>query len=161
MPFNIYALGLPGGISLDEPIDWSGAADDGLRPADMPDDAWDALYARLTRQVGDTWGHYLWAMRENADHLAELGMRVHDVNDLFIFEIVQAAMIGAAPHLHSESDAVCPAPGPDLSFQRYFLPSPLYSPTYADRQRQQPFFISFSHNTFPAIQYSGYLWHSQ
>jgi RHS repeat-associated protein len=125
MPFALYVLGAPGNSGLGEMIDWAQLGQD-LRPPDTPSDAWDPLFERLKAQVGNTWGDYLAMLRDNAEHLAELGQRVYDPAELFAFEFVQASAMGAPPYLESEQDAFSPAPGLPLSFERYFLPSPSY-----------------------------------
>jgi RHS repeat-associated protein len=125
MPFALYVLGAPGGAGLGEQIDWAQLGRD-LRPPDTPSDAWDPLFERLKAQVGNTWGDYLAMLRDNANHLGELGQRVYDPAELFAFEFVQASAMGAPPYLESEQDAFVPAPALPLSFERYFLPSPLY-----------------------------------
>lgn len=124
-PFTLYVLGAPSGTGLDKGIDWEQLEQD-LRPADTPSVAWDPLIARLRAQVGDTWGDYLVMLRDNADHLVELGIRVPDQGELLAFEFVQAYSMGAPPYLESALDAFCPAPGLPLSFERYFLPGPSY-----------------------------------
>jgi RHS repeat-associated protein len=125
MPFTLYSFGTPGDLGLDDPIDWEQMGQD-LRPPDASDDAWDPLFERLKAQVGTTWGDYLTVLRDNADHLAELGQRVHDSAQLFTFEFVQAAQLGSPPSLTSVDDAGCPAPGLPLVFARSFLAGPSY-----------------------------------
>jgi RHS repeat-associated protein len=125
MPFDLYAFGLPGDTGLNEPIDWAQLEGE-LRPLDEPDDAWNPLFARIKAQVGTTLGDQLAALRQNADHLAEIDRRVYASAGLFAFEIVQAATLGSVNYLETAQDAFCPAPGLPLSFERYFLPSPSY-----------------------------------
>ncbi|MCP5528023.1 MAG: pre-peptidase C-terminal domain-containing protein [Verrucomicrobiales bacterium] len=124
MPFVLYASDPVRLIRFSRAIDWSelGAA---VRPPGIPDDAWLPLLARLQAQVGQTWDDYIDVLRDNANHLAEIGERVYDAGELFAFEVVQAATMGAPQSLESVQDAFCPAPGVPLSFQRSFLPGPL------------------------------------
>jgi len=124
VPFTLYAFGTPGDPKLNDPLDWAQLGAD-LRPIDLPADAWDPLLARLQAQVGTTWDDYLGVLRDNANHLAEIGQRVYDHGDLFAFEFVQAAMMGTPPFMEAARDAFAPAPGLPLSFERHFLPEPL------------------------------------
>jgi YD repeat-containing protein len=125
MPFALYVLGAPGGSGLGVAIDWNQLGQD-IRPPDTPSDAWDPLFERLKAQVGSTWGDYLAMLQDNANHLGELGQRVYDTSELLASEFVQASAVGSPPYLESAQDAFVPAPGLPLSFERYFLPSPLY-----------------------------------
>ena len=126
MPFTVYGVGVPGDTQVDEQVDWQELEDNGLRPAGLPDEAWEPLLERLKVQVGDTWGDVLVSLRQNADHLARLGQRLANVDALFAFEMLQAAAIGAPTYLETVEDAFCPAPGVPLKFTRYYLPGPLY-----------------------------------
>ena len=125
IPFTLYLFGVPGGEGLSDPIDWDQINTD-LQPPDISADAWDPLFARLKGQVGNTWSDYLTMLRDNADHLAEVGQRIHDPAELFSFELVQAAAMGAPFYLTTAQDAFCPAPGLPLSFNRFFMAGPTY-----------------------------------
>ncbi len=124
MEFALHAFGAPGGSGLHDAIDWAQLGAD-LRPADLPGDAWNPLLARLEAQIGTTWGDYLDVLRDNANHLAEIGQRVYNTSELFAFEFVQAATMGAPPLMEAARDAFAPAPGLPLTFERYFLPQPV------------------------------------
>jgi RHS repeat-associated protein len=124
MEFALHAFGDPGESGLHDAIDWARLGAD-LRPADLPDDAWNPLLARLEAQIGTTWGDYLDVLRDNANHLAEIGQRVYDTRELLAFEFVQAAAMGGSTHLEAARDAFAPASGLPLSFNRFFTPAPL------------------------------------
>ena len=100
MPFTLYAFGIPFSDGPTQPIDWTSLGAN-MRPPDTPDDAWNPLFGRLKAQVGTTWGDYLNALRDNADHLAEIGQRVYDSAELFAFELVQAATMGSPAYLEA------------------------------------------------------------
>jgi RHS repeat-associated protein len=125
IPFTLYSFGEPGDKGLSDHIDWDQVETD-VRPPDVASEAWAPLFARFQAQVGTTWGDYLAMLRDNADHLAEIGHRVYDAAELASFEFIQAGEMGTPTYLTSHEDAYCPAPGLSLSFERYFLPGPFY-----------------------------------
>jgi len=112
VPFTLYAMGTPGDSRLSEDTDW------GEPPAEIDD----APFTRITSQIGTTWNDYLAMLRDNANHLAETGQRVHDAAELFSFEFVQAIAMGLPSFLEAGQDAFCPAPGLPLLFERFFVP---------------------------------------
>jgi YD repeat-containing protein len=139
MPFSLYAVGLPDGAGLDQPVNWSqlGAS---LQPPDMSAEAWNALFSVLTNQVGSTWGAYLSMLRENANYLAQVGQRVTDISDLFAFELLRANGLSPVRSLASAVDATAPAPGLPLIFGRVFPQS------LAQRFELGPLGRGWSHN---------------
>jgi len=122
---SLSVLGGPGQAGLTDAIDWADMEED-VRPADIDTDAWEPFFERLSVQTGSTWGDFLVMLRDNANHLDELGQRVYDADELFGFEFVQAASLGAPVYLARQLDASAPAPKLPLSFERSFLPTPLY-----------------------------------
>ncbi|MDB5391413.1 MAG: repeat protein, partial [Planctomycetaceae bacterium] len=71
-----------------DPIDWAGLKSQ-LQPSWIPSDAWNAVFANLTNQIGSTYGDYVDMLGTNAVYLNRLGMNVTNVNDLFSFEVQQ------------------------------------------------------------------------
>jgi YD repeat-containing protein len=113
-----------GRCELSDPLDWAQLGED-LRPTDLPDEAWEPLLARLQAQIGTTWGDYLDVLRDNANHLAEIDLRVYDTSELFAFEFIQATAMGLPATMEAAQDAFAPSPGLPLSFERYFVPEPV------------------------------------
>ncbi len=124
IPFRLYGAS-PGVTSASAPIDWN-ALGAKLRPAGVQDASWDAFMARLRRQIGETGADFHAMLSANAAYLEELGLQVRDVEELIAFEFLQAELAGEVPHLETARDAASPAPALPLSFERYFLPAPLY-----------------------------------
>src|SRR5262249_38711532 len=96
---------------------------DSLRPPQMDAATWEPIFANLVAQVGPTWGDFVRMLGDNAAYLGRLGLRVYDVNELFAFELLQAAGLSPVGTLAEGLDAALPAPGLTLSFGRVFTNS--------------------------------------
>ncbi len=103
-------------------IDWA-SLKNSLGPATIPADAWDAIYANVTRSVGTTAGQYQQTLAADATYLSELGEHTEDVAWLFEFEIQKANTSYTAQTLATVVDDSVPTPGLLLTFQRQFLRS--------------------------------------
>jgi RHS repeat-associated protein len=113
------------------PFDWP-AFRDLMRPESIWPEAWELIYQNLIIQTGDTWGDYVNMLARNAQHLARLGRTVYDIGELLSYEIQQASGHWLDRNLATVTDAVLPAPGLDLRFERAFLPG------LAERSRLGP-----------------------
>ena len=102
-----------------EPVDWA-SLKESMRPASIGAQAWDAVWASFTSQVGSTWGDYVRMLDENATYLGRLGEWVTDVGDLLAFEFMQADGLSPLTTLSSSVDAAVEAPGLPLVFSRSF-----------------------------------------
>jgi RHS repeat-associated protein len=102
-----------------EAIDWAGLKES-LRPASVPTDAWDAIFANLTADVGTTWGDYVGMLNRNAVYLSRVGVDTSDVNRLFGFAVGQAVGLSPASSVTTADDAALVAPGLPLDFIRSF-----------------------------------------
>lgn len=116
-PFN-YNLGV---LKADDTnaVNWA-ALKTNMQPASISTDAWDALWASFTAQVGMTWGDYVRMLDDNASYLGRLGERVEDVGQLLSFEFMQADGLSPLRSLAGSTDASVPAPGLPLAFTRLF-----------------------------------------
>jgi RHS repeat-associated protein/uncharacterized repeat protein (TIGR01451 family) len=101
------------------PVDWT-SLKDSMRPASIDAEAWDALWASFTAQVGTTWGDYVRMLDDNAAYLGRLGLRVVDVGQLLAFEFMQADGLTPLRTLAGAVDASVEAPGLPLVFRRSF-----------------------------------------
>ena len=99
------------------PVDWA-SLKDGMRPASISAQAWDAIWASFTPQVGSTWGDYVRMLDENAVYLGRLGERVVDIGELLAFEFMQADGLSPVTTLTSSVDVAVEAPGLPLVFTR-------------------------------------------
>jgi len=138
-----------GGLTADDttPIDWASLKDQ-MRPDYVRPDAWDAVWANFTAQVGNTWGDYLSMLAENANFLGSLGClddthwilytAVDDVNidplvlppprpsvitdmtKLLAFEFRQADGLSPIAYLAQNVDTVVTAPGLPIVFSRAY-----------------------------------------
>ncbi|MGD8450865.1 MAG: RHS repeat-associated core domain-containing protein [Phycisphaerae bacterium] len=110
-----------GGLGDDNPVavDWAALKAD-LRPPYIREDAWDAVWANFTNQVGSTWGDYVASLSENAVYLGGLGEQVTDIGKLLAFELLQADGLSPLRTLASAVDAAVEAPGLPLVFSRSF-----------------------------------------
>jgi RHS repeat-associated protein len=86
------------GILLDpEPEarrDWSGIRTY-MRPADVPQEAWNVVYSNFVARVGNTRAQYQKVLAETATYLASLGDYVTVARDLFNYELFCASQQGA------------------------------------------------------------------
>ena len=88
-----------------------------LRPDTISVEAWDAVFANLTNQVGQTWGDYVAMLDENAANLSRLGQRVTEVEQLWTFQVQQAIGFNPLEILARTIDLVVPAPGLSIGFK--------------------------------------------
>jgi RHS repeat-associated protein len=102
-----------------KPINWD-ALKNNMRPSSVSSDAWDAIWANLTDQMGPTWGDYVRMLCENMNYLYSIGQDVIDVGDLLRFEIDQAAGLSLYQILSSTVDAYSRAPKISLAFRRVY-----------------------------------------
>ena len=94
---------------------------DGMRPATISADAWDALWNSFTTSAGSTWGEYVKMIDDNAYYLGRLGLRVFDVGKLLSFQLMQADGLCPLRTLASSVDASVQAPGLALTFSRSYV----------------------------------------
>jgi len=120
-------------------VDWN-ALKDTMLPPGMGADAWSALWAAFTSQVGSTWGDYLRMLDDNAAYLGRLGQRVVDVGDLLSFEMQQANGLAPMRTLSNATDAAVESPGLPLGFSR------VYGEAMAQRYETGPLGRGWSHN---------------
>jgi RHS repeat-associated protein len=115
VPFNL------GVLTADDttPVDWS-TLKDSMKPSSMTTDAWNALFAGFTTDVGSTWGDYIKMLDDNAIYLGQLGESVNDISQLLSFEFLQADGIGPVQTLAGAVDAAVDAPGMPIVFSRFF-----------------------------------------
>ncbi len=105
----------------------------GLKPAGMPDTAWNGIFPNLTAHLGKTWGSVVQTLDQDASYLASLGETVSDYSQLWSFEIQMANGLGPVKALSTVVDTSVPAPGLPLTIQRTF------SATIAPRNLDGPF----------------------
>ena len=86
--FNLYAVL---DADADTPINWSSMLE-GMRPSYISNDAWSAICANFTAQVGSTWGSYNAALAADATYLGQLGKQEYRVSDLQVFELMKAGL---------------------------------------------------------------------
>ena len=115
--------------NLNATIDWN-AAKANMRPASIPADAWDAVFANFVSQVGTTAGSYQARLAENATYLSQLGETTYDLNRLVFLEYMKANADISAGTLANTLDASMPSPGLPLTFER------TYNSTIAGRYTQ-------------------------
>ncbi len=120
-------------------IDWDSLKEQ-MRPLGTADDAWDAIWANLTDQVGDTWGDYLVMLDDNMNYLHTIGQDTTDIGSLLGFELYQAYSTGPFGSLAGAIDAYVPAPGMPLIFRR------TYGSSIDSRYELGPLGRGWSHN---------------
>ncbi|MBE7500773.1 MAG: hypothetical protein HS113_10790 [Verrucomicrobiales bacterium] len=103
------------------PIDWNGLKD-GQRPDYVPEDAWNVLWDNFTTLAGSTWGQYVAMLSRNALFLHRHGQRTEDLPSLQAFTFRQAEGFSPIAELAGAVDAVVPAPGLPIVFERNSLP---------------------------------------
>jgi RHS repeat-associated protein len=107
----------------DAPFDWT-ANKAVLKPDTISAEAWETLFSNLVSSLGTTWGDYVSTLAQNAVYLKQHGnQRVHDLQKLFQFELMQAMGISPLVFLAEEADILVDAPGIPLGFGRYFAGS--------------------------------------
>jgi len=126
-----------------EYVEWD-AIDGTLRPSHIPDEAWSAISENLWNQLGGRtgifryescgrlceirietkpalWpGDYVRVLNENARYLAQLGLNVRDVDELWAFEFAQAYGFRQLSLVEPISDPRLVTPGLPLNFQLYY-----------------------------------------
>ncbi len=120
------------------PIDWS-HMESSVRPEDMGDDAWAAVWTNFTSQLGNTWYEYLKQLDSDATYIkryrkvfkgskaggdvslsSDQDISVYDVSVLLQFEFAKAsANINPRTKLAEAQDVLMPAPGLPLAFGRF------------------------------------------
>ncbi len=93
--FSVGATPIDGSYT---PIDWAEFEND-VRPdcTDCTDpNTWDQTFAKLRSQIGDTWGEYAQALRENANRWFKAGRRAYYVPELFAMEMAEAQALPTA-----------------------------------------------------------------
>ncbi len=129
-----------------EPIDWVGMEQQ-MRPDDIADDAWDAIWANVMDQVGQTRADYRNALMADARYLASYGRKVYSVRDLFNFEMLRAkGRIVPKTTLEGATDLAIGAPGLPLVFSRS------YPVALEERFRLGPLGRGWSHNYQMTLQ---------
>ena len=87
-------------------------------------EAWDAIFTNFIQEVQfndvTTSGAYVAMLNRNARYLGRLDESVTDLDQLFGFELAQAAGLHPVRVLASASDASVPAPGLPLGIGRAF-----------------------------------------
>jgi YD repeat-containing protein len=110
--------------ALSRAIDWA-ALEPSLRPEGIDAATWSRIFPLVTGAVGSTWGHYVGALRANASYLSGLGRHLADPEALFGVTVQRTLETSPQQSLASGVDALCPAPGPLLTFGRSFANGPL------------------------------------
>jgi YD repeat-containing protein len=115
-----FSLGV---VEAGEPsaVDWASLKDQ-VRPEWESADAWNAMWANFTVQVGSTWGDLVQTHSNTVNYLASLGQDTGKLSfDQFLaFAVAQAADVGPSSYLAGGIDAVTLAPGIPLVFSRVF-----------------------------------------
>src|SRR5262249_42919689 len=101
------------------PMNW-GALKDGLKPATIPGDTWDVIFANFTAMVGSTLGQYQAALAAAATHLGVLGVTALSYYKLYAFLLQYADAPLPRATLVGVQDAAAPEPGFPLVFGRVF-----------------------------------------
>ncbi len=84
--FGLYTVTDPAAT-----IDW-GSAKSSMRPSWISPDAWSAIFANFTAQVGSTWGSYNAALAADATYLGQLGIQEYRISQLQSFELMKAGL---------------------------------------------------------------------
>ena len=94
-----------------------------MEPVTIPANAWNAVFANFTTNVGSTTDSYQAALDADATYLAQLGEPTNDVAQLVAYEINKAADSFSTTTLGDNVDASLPTPGSlSLTFERWFQP---------------------------------------
>jgi RHS repeat-associated protein len=113
-------------------IDWDEVGDE-IRPTDMSDDLWTAVFNNIKTAIGSTWGSYEQTLADLATYLSRYGTSTYDVSELFgtLFQRATGSYLG---EVHAAGfDAYSAARGVPLFFARVargdlkqrFSPGPL------------------------------------
>jgi YD repeat-containing protein len=126
-------------VDSNEPIDWASLKEE-THPESMPTNAWNAIWANLTDQVGTTWGDYVAMLNENMDYLHTVGQDVTDTQSLWNFKLAQASVVFSSCSLANATDSFSPAPGLPLVFSRS------WGQSIANRYKLGPLGRGWTHN---------------
>ncbi len=126
-------------VSDDTPIDWD-AIEDEVRPADIPDELWDVIWANFSARVGTTWEDYQTVLDAQATYLAQYGSLTYDVRELFAAILGRASGLYLNQTLAASVDSYAPARGLPLAFSRAAYD------TFDQRFTVGPFGRGWSHN---------------
>lgn len=92
-----------------------------MRPADTSAEAWDAIFANFTAQVGTTAGSYQDVLAQSATYLSQLGVVTYDASRLLGFELTKANALLTGQSLSTFEDAGLPTEGAvSLTFARSY-----------------------------------------
>jgi RHS repeat-associated protein len=89
-----------------------------LRPSTISPGAWDAIWANLRPQLGDTLADFWQLLTTDSEKLAESGDSINAIDRLFSFELEKANNMPALPVSATVVDVAFPAPGLPLVFAR-------------------------------------------
>ncbi len=111
-----------GQLTPGQTINWA-ALQSSLQPSTIPNNAWPAVFANFTANVGSTTDSYQATLDADASYLAQIGEPTNDVGRLLAYEINKASDTFSTAPLGGTTDAGLPTPGKlSLSFERWFLP---------------------------------------
>ena len=128
------------------PIDWAEVEAD-VRPEDIADDLWDAIWLRIQAHIGTTWSDYVNELIENARYMAQKGEKTYIVRELFALEIKKATGAFLPPRtLASKVDAYSSARELPLVFARVLIDNLI------QRFQVGPFGRGWSHNFEYALE---------
>lgn len=78
-----------------EPINWSQFEAD-VKPPEVDSQTWEPAFTQLQAQIGNTWGDYVAALRNNADRWNAAGRRVASAAELLQMEMDEAFGLGVS-----------------------------------------------------------------
>jgi len=111
-----------GQLATGQTINWA-SLEAGMEPVTIPANAWNAVFANFTTNVGSTTDSYQAALDADATYLAQLGQPTNDVAQLVAYEINKADDSFSTTTLGDNVDASLPTPGSlSLTFERWFQP---------------------------------------
>ncbi len=88
--FRLYQMRATGDL-----VNWEQYRDQ-MRPREMSEAEWDAIWPTLKANLGDTWADYLRVLHADAERLRQRGQANHCVRDLLALEIQKAKGEAAA-----------------------------------------------------------------
>ena len=104
----------------ENPVDWDdfGAT---MRPASVPQKAWNVAFPKIQQSFGPTWKTYIAKLAADADYLMRLGQPTYRVDRLLRLEMNEALGVDVAvPKLASATDITRTCRGLSLSFSRSY-----------------------------------------
>jgi RHS repeat-associated protein len=102
------------------PLDLT-ALKNALRPASIPADAWDVIFANFATQIGNTVQSLQAALDDAGTYLSQISQATDDDNLLLAFLLQQADNAYPGGALAADIDAAAPVPGLPLSLSRIYL----------------------------------------